>query len=138
VSKRSKTRPSFFNDRHAAARPITAPFFFESETAGLMFVGHRWLQGFRWWFFSSFSREDAAADYKCGHNRNKAHKLQLLHRGVFIAPTPLGMDDTAIQPDAKDPLASQCWLQAAPRPSSRNRNDAKSLRQINVIGIANV
>src|ERR1043166_7637969 len=29
-SRGSQTRPSFFNDRCAAARPITAPFFFES------------------------------------------------------------------------------------------------------------
>jgi hypothetical protein len=28
--------------------PTTAPFFFESETVGLMFVWHRWPQGFRW------------------------------------------------------------------------------------------
>jgi hypothetical protein len=44
----SEARPCFFNGRYAAANPITAPFFFESETAGLMFVRPRWPQGFRW------------------------------------------------------------------------------------------
>jgi hypothetical protein len=37
----SQRRSSFFNDRYAAARPITAPFIFESETAGLTFFQHR-------------------------------------------------------------------------------------------------
>jgi hypothetical protein len=37
-SKRSQRRPSFFNVRYSAARPMIALFFFESETAGLMFV----------------------------------------------------------------------------------------------------
>jgi len=36
VSKRSQRRPSFFNVRYSAARPMIALFFFESETAGLM------------------------------------------------------------------------------------------------------
>jgi hypothetical protein len=31
-----------------AALLITASFFFLSETAGLMFVRHCWLRGFRW------------------------------------------------------------------------------------------
>jgi hypothetical protein len=44
----SEGRPSFFNVRYSAARPMIALFFFESETAGLMFVRHRWPQGFRW------------------------------------------------------------------------------------------
>jgi hypothetical protein len=38
VSKWSESRPSFFNGWDAAARPMTAPFFFKSETTGLMFV----------------------------------------------------------------------------------------------------
>jgi hypothetical protein len=38
VSKWSQSRPSFSNGPYAAALPITAPFFFKSETAGLMFV----------------------------------------------------------------------------------------------------
>jgi hypothetical protein len=50
-----------------------------------MFVRHRWPQGIHWWYFSWFPRENAAADYKCGHSQNKAHKLQLLHRGVLHA-----------------------------------------------------
>jgi hypothetical protein len=37
-----------------------------------------------------FARENAACDYKCGHGRKKHPKLNLLHRGVSIAPTPLG------------------------------------------------
>jgi hypothetical protein len=67
---RSQTRFSFFNGRYAppAALPITTLFFFESETAGLMFVRHRWPQSFPWWLFGRFSREDAAADYECGHD----------------------------------------------------------------------
>jgi hypothetical protein len=40
-----QTWPSFFYGRYAAACPITAPFFFESKTTGLMFVRHRWPQG---------------------------------------------------------------------------------------------
>jgi hypothetical protein len=50
VSLGSQTWFSFFNERYGspAAFPTTAPFFFESETAGLMFVRHRWPQGFRW------------------------------------------------------------------------------------------
>ena len=36
VSKRSQRRPSFFNVRYSAARPMIALFFFESETAELM------------------------------------------------------------------------------------------------------
>jgi hypothetical protein len=71
----SQRRPSLFKDPHAAALPTTAPFFFESETAGLMFVRHRWPQRFRWWFFSWFPREDAAADHYCGHGCNEKSKL---------------------------------------------------------------
>jgi hypothetical protein len=44
----SEGRPCFFNDRYAAALPTIAPFFFESETAGLTFDRHRWPQRFRW------------------------------------------------------------------------------------------
>jgi hypothetical protein len=84
----SQTWFSFFNDRYAAAHPITAPFLFESETAGLMFVRHRWAQGFRWSLFSWFPRENAASDYKCGHGHKEHRKLNLLHRGVSIVPTP--------------------------------------------------
>jgi hypothetical protein len=49
----SQTWFSFFNGRYgsAAALPTTAPYFFETETAGLMFVRHRWPQSFRWWLF---------------------------------------------------------------------------------------
>jgi hypothetical protein len=81
-----QTWPSFFYGRYAAARPITAPLFFESETAGLMFVLHHWSQGFRWLFFSWFPRENAAADYKHGHSQNEDHKLHLLHR--WCSPSP--------------------------------------------------
>jgi hypothetical protein len=89
---RSQTRFSFFNGRYAsaAALPITALFFFESETAGLMFVRHFWPQGFRLWLFCRVPRENAAGDYKRGHGRKKQLKLKLLHRGVSIAPTPPG------------------------------------------------
>jgi len=48
--------------------PISASFFFESETARLMFVRHRWPEGFRWWLFCQFPREDTAADYKRRHD----------------------------------------------------------------------
>ena len=44
--RRASSRERFLNGRRAAAPPITAPFFFETETAGLMFVWHRWPQGF--------------------------------------------------------------------------------------------
>jgi hypothetical protein len=84
-SKWSQRRPSFFNDGYAAAHPITALFFFESETAGLMFVRHRWPQCLRWQLSSWFTREDPAADYKCGDSQSKAHKLQLVHRGFSVA-----------------------------------------------------
>jgi len=55
--------------------PITAPFFFESETAGLMLVWHRSPQGFRWSLFSWFPRENAASDYKRGHGHKEHRKL---------------------------------------------------------------
>jgi hypothetical protein len=87
----SQTWFSFFNRRYGApaALPITALFFFESETARLMLVRHRWSQDFRSSLFSWLSRENAASDYKCGHGHKKHRKLNLLHRGVSIAPTPL-------------------------------------------------
>jgi len=85
-SKWSQSRSSFFNDRYAAANPMTAPFFFESETTGLMFVRHRSPQS--WYAFFRFPREDAAADYPCGHGGKKHPKLCLLHRGVLGRPTP--------------------------------------------------
>ena len=45
----SQTWLSFFNKRYRspAAIPISAPFFFETETARLMFVQRCW-HGFRW------------------------------------------------------------------------------------------
>ena len=87
----SQTRFSFFNGRYGppAALPITAPFFFESETAGLMFVRHRWPQSFCWWLFCRFSREDAAADYECAHYCPEDPKWHLLHCGVLRRPTPI-------------------------------------------------
>ena len=54
-----------------------------------MFVRHRWPQSFRWWLFSRFPREDAAADYECGHNCPERPKLYLLHCGALRRPTPL-------------------------------------------------
>jgi hypothetical protein len=86
----SQTRFSFFNGRYGspAALPITAPFFFETETAGLMFVRHRWAQSFPWWLFCRFPREDAAADHECEHGRNKNPKLHLLHCGALRRATP--------------------------------------------------
>jgi|SRR5215469_18162229 len=42
----SQSRSSFFDYRYAAATPITAPFFFKSKAAGLMFVRHCWSEGF--------------------------------------------------------------------------------------------
>jgi hypothetical protein len=71
----SEGRPCFPNDRYAAALPTTAPFFFESEAAGLMFVRHRWPQGFRWQLFSWFPREDATAHHNSDHCGNKNSKL---------------------------------------------------------------
>jgi hypothetical protein len=86
----SQTWLSLFNGRYGspAALPITAPFFFESETAGLMFVRHRWPHSFCWWPFCRFPREDAAADYECGHNCPENPKLHLRHCGVLRRPTP--------------------------------------------------
>jgi hypothetical protein len=56
-----------------------------------MFVRHHWPQGFPWWLFSWFPRENAAGDHKRGHGHKKHRKLNLLwHGGVSIAPTPLG------------------------------------------------
>jgi hypothetical protein len=89
VSKWLESRPSFFNDRYAAARPITAPFFFESKTTGLMFVRNCCPQSFHGQLFCWFPREDAAADYPCKHGGKKHPKLCLLHRGVLRSPTPL-------------------------------------------------
>jgi hypothetical protein len=63
---------------------MTAPFFFKSETAGLMFVEHRWR---RWRCLSFwFAREDAAADHQSGHRREENSKLQKLHR--WCSPSP--------------------------------------------------
>jgi len=83
----SQSRSSFFNDRHAGAPPITAPFFFESKTAGLIFVRRCWPQGY--WLFSWFPREDAAADYPCSHERPENPELYQLHCGVLRRLTPL-------------------------------------------------
>ena len=87
---RSQTWFSFFNGRYAspAALPITAPFFFETETAGLMFVRHRWPQSFLWWLFCRLPREDAAADYECAYDCPENPKLHLLHCGVLRRVTP--------------------------------------------------
>ena len=84
----SQTWFSFFNGRYgsAAALPTTAPFFFETETAGLMFVPHRWPQSFPWWLFCRLPREDAAADYECAHDCPENSKLHLLHCGVLRSP----------------------------------------------------
>jgi hypothetical protein len=59
--------------------PISASFFFEREAAGLMFIS----QGFRWWLFCQFPREDTAADYKRRHDCPESPKLHLLHGGVL-------------------------------------------------------
>jgi hypothetical protein len=85
----SQARFSVFNGRSAlpAAMPISASFFFESETARLMFVRHRWPEGFRWWLFCQFPREDTAADYERGHDRPESPKLHLLHCGVLRSLT---------------------------------------------------
>src|SRR5215472_19311717 len=55
----SQTWSSFFNGRHCspATLPISAPFFFETETAWLMFVWRCWPQSFCWWLFLRFPRE---------------------------------------------------------------------------------
>src|SRR5262249_13005873 len=81
---------SFFNGWYACptALPINALFFFESETAGLMFVGHRWPESFHWWLFSCFAREDAAAGDECGHDCPESPKRYLLHCGVLRRSTP--------------------------------------------------
>ena len=68
---------------------MTAPFFFEGETAGLTFVQHRCPQS--WWAFSPFAREDAAANYPRNHAAKKHPKLCLLHRGVLDGPAPLSV-----------------------------------------------
>src|SRR6516162_10183074 len=87
----SQTWFSFFNGRYRspAALPISAPFFFETETAWLMFVRHCWSQSFCWWLFLWFPRENAAADYECGHDCPENPKLHLRHCGVLRRPTPL-------------------------------------------------
>jgi len=87
----SQTWFSFFNGRYGspAALPITASFFFETETAGLMFVGHRCPQSLRWWLFCRLPREDAAADHECDYDRNKNPKLRILHCGVLRRVIPL-------------------------------------------------
>jgi hypothetical protein len=87
----SQTWSSFFNGRYGSptALPISATFFFESKTAGLTFVRHRWPQRFCRWLFRRFPREDAAADYECGRDRPENPKVDLLHRGVLRRLTPL-------------------------------------------------
>src|SRR6516164_3432645 len=88
---RSQTWFSFFNGRYRspAALPISAPFFFETETARLMFVRRCWRQRLYWWLFLRFPREDAAADYECGHDCPENPKLHLRHCGVLRRLTPL-------------------------------------------------
>jgi hypothetical protein len=77
----SQARFSVFNGWSAlpAAMPTSASFFFESETARLTFVQHRWPQGFRWWLFCQFPREDTAAHYERRHDYPEAPKLHVLH-----------------------------------------------------------
>jgi len=60
----SQTWFSFFNGRYRspAALPISAPFFFETETAGLMFVRRCWPQRLCWGLSLRFPREDATAN----------------------------------------------------------------------------
>ena len=41
------------------------------------------LSQFRWWLFRRLPREDATADYECGHDRPENPKLHLLHCGVL-------------------------------------------------------
>ena len=54
-----------------------------------MFVRHRWSQSFCWWLFLRFPRENAAADYECGHDCPENPKLHRLHCGVLRRSTPL-------------------------------------------------
>ena len=72
-----------------AALPISAPFFFETETAGLMFVRRCWPQRLYWWLSLRFPREDTTAYYECGHDCPENPKLYLLHCGVLRRLTPL-------------------------------------------------
>jgi hypothetical protein len=46
-------------------------------------------QRFRRWLFCRLPREDAAADYECGHDCPENPKLHLLHFGVLRRPSPL-------------------------------------------------
>jgi len=87
----SQTWFGFFSQRcgSPAALPITAPFFFERKTAGLIFVRRCWPQSFCWLLFCRLSREDAAADYECAHDCPENPKWNLLHCGVLRRPTPL-------------------------------------------------
>ena len=54
-----------------------------------MFVRHCWSQSFCWWLFPWFPRENADADYECGHDCPENPKLHLRHCGVLRRPTPL-------------------------------------------------
>ena len=54
-----------------------------------MFVRRCWPQGFPWWLFLRFPREDTAADYERGHDCPENPKLHLLHCGVLRRSTPL-------------------------------------------------
>jgi hypothetical protein len=62
VGKWSERRSRFFDDRGAAALPITASFFFKTETAGLMFVRYARPRDFSCESFSGFQRQNATAD----------------------------------------------------------------------------
>jgi len=66
---------------------MTASFFFESKTAGLMCFQHGCAQSC--WAFFGVPREDAAAYYPCSHGNKKHPKLRLLHHGVLGSPIPL-------------------------------------------------
>jgi len=106
---------------------MTAPFFFESETAGLMSVRHRRLQSRR--LFFRFPREDAAANYPCRHDGKKQPKLCLLHRGVrlifgkelgCLSPTRLAFFLPTLRhlvPDARHFQVQRAFLMRWGRPS---------------------
>ena len=92
------------------ALPTTAPFFFETETAGLMFVRHRWPQSFRWWLFCRLPREDVAADYECAYDCPENPKWHLLHCGVLREPP---------SPVCVSPLAPWPHTPISPQPQCR-------------------
>ena len=59
--------------------------------------------------FFRFPREDAAADYECGHSQNKNHKLELLRHGCSPSPRP-PMSHTISGPRIKScAIAPAAW-----------------------------